>query len=174
MMKSKITKVNLYQAQSIPGWPYHVSAGGVVFKHLGGESLFALLYRGPKWHGEESWHLPKGTLALDETLLECAQREIKEEAGLDGELWGYLGSVVKGEKWSGGYYEKTTHYFLFKHLSGDGSAMDSEHDRLEWHEAQAAHDKLASGRTGLIKAEQDIIYRATELLKLVSQPPNYE
>lgn len=164
----------LYAAHSIKDWPYHVSAGGLVFKETDGKRLYALLYRGPQWHGEESWHLPKGTLSKDESLLAGAIREIKEESGLEGTLWGYLGSIQKGIKSPHGFYEKTTHYFLFEHLAGDGTAMDKEHDRLDWLDFDEAHERLSRGRTSKIKQEQDVVARAENLLGILKTPPKYE
>lgn len=167
---------NLFQAQSIENWPYHVSAGGVVFKTKGKQHLYALLFRGKHWHGEESWHLPKGTLENQEALLDCACREIKEEAGLEGKLWGYLGAITRTEKYTDSkiIYSKTTHYFLFELTRGDGSTMDKEHDRLEWYSAEEAYQKLASGRAGKIKSEQKIINRAEKFLKLNKSTPTYD
>lgn len=167
---------NLYQAQSLAGWPYHVSAGGLVFKTQDTRRLYALLYRGSHWHGEESWHLPKGTLSKGETLLECAIREIKEESGLEVKLWGYLGVISRTEKYSDSKseYNKTTHYFLVEHLKGDGSLMDKEHDRLDWYSPQEASQKLAQGRVAKIKGEKEVIERAERFLSLYKSPPSYE
>uniref|UniRef100_K3WXL1 Nudix hydrolase domain-containing protein n=1 Tax=Globisporangium ultimum (strain ATCC 200006 / CBS 805.95 / DAOM BR144) TaxID=431595 RepID=K3WXL1_GLOUD len=39
------------------------------------------------------WILPKGGWESDETLVECALREVEEEAGIDGRIVGELGTV---------------------------------------------------------------------------------
>lgn len=42
-------------------------------------------------HSERVWVIPKGKIEQDESIVECAQREVEEETGLD------LGSISKGD-----------------------------------------------------------------------------
>lgn len=146
-------------------WPFHVSCGGVVYRRVSEGVEFAVLYRGERFkeYGmEDSWHLPKGTLSRQETLEECARREIQEESGLKVELEGYLGS--RNHAWTstkGRFYDKTTHYFLGRQVGGDASAMDDEHDELQWLSGAEAVEKLARGP----KKEEEIIKRAERLLQ---------
>ncbi|MBI4100918.1 NUDIX domain-containing protein [Candidatus Microgenomates bacterium] len=150
-------------------WPHHVSAGGTVYQKSSGQVQYTLLYRGKRWYAEESWHLPKGTLEDNETLEQCALREVKEESGLQSRLIGYLGSLCwtrTKSKSTGRPVDKTVHYFLFEHVSGDGSKMDNEHDRLEWYTSESAQERLAKGPKG----EDEIIRRADRFLQRFHKP----
>lgn len=140
-------------------WPFHVSCGGVIFRKEDGKTFYALLFRGDRF-GQDSntWHLPKGTLYSEETLEQCARREIKEETGLEVEIVAYLGSLhnVWYSKDENKNIDKITHYFLCRYLSGDSLSMDKEHDEVKWLEADQAMEKLAL----MPKNEDEIIERA--------------
>ena len=138
--------------------PYHVSAGGVVYRADGSRLFYALLYKKARGKNPETWHLPKGTLENGETLEACALRETQEETGLECKTIGYLGSSQRSL--DPHYEEKTTHYFLMKHLSGDGSKMDWEHDALHWYGFAEAVQKLNGG----YKAEHRFLGRAERAL----------
>jgi len=56
---------------------HEVSAGGLVFKRAGRETLFAMI-KDP--YGK--WTFPKGHIEVGETLVEAAARETLEELGL--------------------------------------------------------------------------------------------
>lgn len=150
----------MYEFRVSGDWPYHVSCGGIVYKVEDGTRKYALLYRKPSRDNEnrESWHLTKGTLRSDETIEQCALREIKEESGLDVEVEKYLGALhhVYFEENPGWNVDRVIHYFLCKYLDGDGSSMDHEHDALEWYTASEAMEKLKKHP----KQENEIIERA--------------
>jgi ADP-ribose pyrophosphatase len=40
------------------------------------------------------WEIPAGVRRADETPIQCAQRELAEEAGLSGRRWDHLGGIV--------------------------------------------------------------------------------
>jgi 8-oxo-dGTP pyrophosphatase MutT (NUDIX family) len=147
-------------------WPYCISCGGVVFRDHEGERQYALLYRHEQpglW--DSAWHLPKGTLHHNETIESCALREIEEESGLKGEILVYLGSLKHDWYSERSKYDidKAVHYFLVRYGSGDGSAMDDEHDVLEWFNAPMAMEKLNSVPK---KQEAQIIQRAEQYFEL--------
>jgi 8-oxo-dGTP pyrophosphatase MutT (NUDIX family) len=139
-------------------WPYHVSCGGAVYREVNGIRRYVLLYRAPRdENGRETWHLPKGTLQRDETLEQCALREIREESGVEAVVEGYLGSIHNC--WTdvrGRFIDKTTHYFLCRCAGEAPAGMDDEHDRVDWGLAEEAIEKLNTEP----KQEAEIIRRA--------------
>lgn len=140
-------------------WPYHVSAGVVVLDH----GKVALLYRGKERFGQESWHLPKGTLDDNETIEHAAVRETMEESGLDVRLEGYLGAIQQSwkNKQTGILIDKTTHYFLAQKINDTGK-IDDEHDSLVWLGIEDAKQKLSLEP----KDEEKIIVRAIKFKEM--------
>lgn len=141
------------------GWPYHVSAGGVVVK--GGQVLLL------KRHIEPSglpggYHLPKGTLEVGETLEAAAMREIEEEAGVIAEAQTYLGSINRQYELNDKSFDKTTHYFLCQFGKDSESGMDDEHDERAWVDWDEAIDLLSQ----MPKGEAIILKRARKALKI--------
>lgn len=143
-------------------WPFHISCGGAVYRQDEGRREYALLCRLPR-HDEqnETWHLPKGTLHHDETLEQCARREIGEESGRNVSIGAYLGSLHG--RWtmpSGKRMDKATHFFLCRDVDATPEGMDAEHDRLEWFPPDVALEKLETEPKG----EGEIIRRAEQWL----------
>ena len=122
--------------QSKPGWPYHVSCGGVVYRDDGRNMQVALL----KSHKQDKfpWHLPKGTLEDNETLEHGAGREVEEETGLIGRI------------------EKVVHYFLLRFEKDSNAGMDGEYADCVWLDIDEAQTRLE----GSYKSEGEIIARA--------------
>lgn len=149
-------------------WPYHVSAGGLVYEIHDGQRRYALLYRQPgNGYAHANWNLPKGTLEDDESLTAGALREVKEETGLDCKIEAYLGAThrkVKFKRIVGEIlYDKTTHYFLMRYVDGNHENMDAEHDELQWFSTEEAQKKLSDPKRN--KAEDEIVSRAEEYFK---------
>lgn len=63
--------------------------------------------------GEEIWEIPAGTLEPGESPLECARRELAEEAGLAAADWDPLGSITPLP----GYSDEVLHLFLARRLT---------------------------------------------------------
>lgn len=144
-------------------WPYHVSAGGLVYEERDGERQYVLLYRRPgNSYAHANWNLPKGTLEDGEALTDAALREAKEETGLACEIEAYLGAIhrrVKFRQLTGDIlHDKTTHYFLMRYIDGDHADMDAEHDELHWAAAKEAIQKLTDPKRN--KHEDEIVRRA--------------
>jgi len=140
-------------------WPFHVSAGGVVYREGDDGLELLVLYREVK--GGRQYHLPKGTLQHDESLESCAHREVIEESGYDGEITGYLGAIYGEFEHKGILYDKVIHYFAI-HSTGQVSEHDSEHDGVEWMGALEAMCLLEE--TAGVKREYLIIERLARQL----------
>ncbi len=80
-------------------------AGGVVVRDQQGD-VMTLLVRGSRT--PHPWVIPKGHIEPGETPAETAQREVKEEAGVDATAGGYLGeftfTMADGELVRVGWY----------------------------------------------------------------------
>lgn len=111
-------------------WPIGISAGAVVYKIENDRIKILLLIRN-KDSGTPSYNLPKGTLHIDETLEDCAVREVKEEAGVDIELVTYLGGSNNTYLYNEIECNKIFHYYAGKYIK-DSSEMDSEHEDRIW------------------------------------------
>jgi len=87
-----------------------ISAGGVVFKK-NKNSLKILLICDPN----SNWTFPKGIIEKNEDPLQCARREIKEEAGVNNLIFkNKLAEIKYFYKYKNTLIKKTVHYFLFE------------------------------------------------------------
>jgi 8-oxo-dGTP pyrophosphatase MutT (NUDIX family) len=77
--------------------------------------------------------LPKGNIDPGETAADAARREVREEAGVEGELVGKLGDV---KYWyvrrTGERVFKVVSFFLLRYRSGSVEDHDHEVDAAEW------------------------------------------
>src|SRR5687767_13221690 len=104
-----------------------VSAGGVAFRREGGAVEVALISVGDAGR----WQLPKGLVDRDELPEIAAQREVREEAGLETEPLGlietieywYFGKARGGKRLR---FHKFVHFYLFRATGGDVSLHDHE------------------------------------------------
>jgi 8-oxo-dGTP pyrophosphatase MutT (NUDIX family) len=142
-------------------WPYHISCGGPVYR-VENDQLEVVVLGRIQNGGSKTYHLPKGTLRHNETLEQCATREILEESGCHCIVKGYLGAFTDTFTKNGVYISKTTHYFATE-LSEVTGIKDSEHDTMEWvNITQAIH---LLGTTEPKKKEYLILQRLLEFRK---------
>lgn len=83
------------------------AAGGLVYKQVGRETFFLMIYR------NDVWDLPKGKMEAGESFEECAVREVAEETGSnEPTLVSFLTDTLHTyeDKW--GYFEKLTKWYL--------------------------------------------------------------
>jgi 8-oxo-dGTP diphosphatase len=121
-----------------------VSAGGVAFRRVGERVEVALISVGPGGR----WQLPKGLVDRDELPELAAQREVREEAGLETER---LGRIETIEYWyfgksRGGQrvrFHKFVHFYLFRATAGDVSQHDHEVNEARWVEIAEAAGMLS-------------------------------
>jgi len=105
------------------------SAGGVCVRRIEGRDHVAAI----RVKGGEVLALPKGGIEPGEEPPETARREVREEAGVDGEVVQKLGDV---EYWyvrrEGTRVFKTVAFYLLRYISGDVADHDHEVDSAEW------------------------------------------
>ncbi|HET7199395.1 MAG TPA: NUDIX domain-containing protein [Burkholderiales bacterium] len=119
----------------------------------------ALVRVGPK----NRWQLPKGLVEEGESAEATAVREVREEAGVEGELiapldaieYWYVGTELGGERVR---YHKRVHFFLLEYRDGDVRNHDNEVSEARWVPLTEAEQMLA------FASERKVMARARELL----------
>ncbi|HKP88778.1 MAG TPA: NUDIX hydrolase [Thermoleophilaceae bacterium] len=104
------------------------SAGGVCLRRMRGRDYVAAV----RVKGGTVMALPKGHVDPGETAAEAARREVREEAGVSGELVEKLGDVKYWYSRDGERVMKIVTFFLFRYLSGSVADHDHEVDSAEW------------------------------------------
>jgi 8-oxo-dGTP pyrophosphatase MutT (NUDIX family) len=111
----------------------------------------------------ERWQLPKGLVDPGESPDVTAQREVREEAGIDGSIVGpittieywYVGDDRDGERVR---FHKTVHFFLLVFRNGDVADHDYEVAEARWVPLDGALEQLA------FRNEKAVVERAREML----------
>ena len=114
------------------------SAGGVVVRRMEGRPFVAVVRV-----RDEILALPKGHPDGDESAPEAAQREVREETGLEAELVERLGDVKYWYVRGGERVMKIVAFFLFRYRSGSVADHDHEVEEALWIPLDEAPRRLA-------------------------------
>ena len=104
------------------------SAGGVCVRRMRGRDFIAAV----RVKGGTVLALPKGHIDPGETSADAAAREVRDEAGVVGDLEGKLGDVRYWYNRDGQRVMKNVAFFLFRYRSGSVRDHDHEVDSAEW------------------------------------------
>ena len=105
------------------------SAGGVVLRRFRGRPFIVAV----RVKAGTVLALPKGHIEEGETGAQAAEREVREEAGVQGELVEKLGDVRYWYQRSGDRVLKVVSFFLFNYRSGSVRDYQREEvDGAEW------------------------------------------
>ena len=104
------------------------SAGGVCVRRMRGRDYVAAV----RVKRGTVLALPKGHIDPGESSAEAARREVREEAGVSGELVEKLGDVRYWYRRDGDRVMKNVAFFLFRYRSGSVRDHDHEVDSAEW------------------------------------------
>lgn len=106
-----------------------LSAGGIIVRRFRGRPFVAAV----RVKDGTVLALPKGHIDPGETAAEAAEREVREEAGVQGELVAKLGDVKYWYARSGERVFKVVSFFLFRYRSGSVRHHQVEEvDSAEW------------------------------------------
>jgi 8-oxo-dGTP pyrophosphatase MutT (NUDIX family) len=114
------------------------SAGGVVVRPMEGRQFVAVVRV-----RDEIIALPKGHPNGNESPADAAQREVREETGLEAELVEQLGDVRYTYVRDGNRVLKDVKFFLFRYRSGDVADHDHEVEEALWIPLEEAPERLA-------------------------------
>ena len=114
------------------------SAGGVVVRRMQGRPFVAVVRV-----RDEILALPKGHPDGGESAAEAAEREVREETGLETELVERLGDVKYWYVRGGERVMKIVAFFLFRYRSGSVENHDHEVEEALWIPLDEAPERLA-------------------------------
>lgn len=136
--------------------PVERSSGAVVFHNENGSVKFLLLRRGPTY-----WDLPKGNIDKGEDEVAAAEREIKEETGIEKAKFvpNFKEKVNYFYKREGQTIYKEVIFFLAETKTKEVK-ISKEHDDFGWFDYEEAIKKVKS---------KEIIEKANEFIKKKSK-----
>ena len=136
-----------------------ISAGCVVYRRSGNVAEVAMIQ--PR--DRQAWSLPKGLIERGETPEMAAQREVREETGLLGDIVGRIDTIKYSytARWESPPVRvfKIVTFFLLHSTGGDSSKHDREVDRVEWFPLDSAVAHATSAQ------EREILRKAQALIK---------
>jgi 8-oxo-dGTP pyrophosphatase MutT (NUDIX family) len=128
------------------------SAGGVMVRD--GREVAVVVPTRRAADGAKVLALPKGHPDDDESALDAAAREVREEAGVSGELIEKLGDVRYWYQRSGRRILKVVSFYLFEYREGDVADHDHEIEEARWMPLEEAASELS------YPGERDMVQRA--------------
>jgi 8-oxo-dGTP pyrophosphatase MutT (NUDIX family) len=114
------------------------SAGGVVVRRMRGRVFIAVVRV-----RDDVLALPKGHPEPGESSAEAAQREVREETGLDAKLVEKLDDIRYWYARDGERVMKIVSFFLFRYRTGSIEDHDHEVEDALWIPLEEAPDRLA-------------------------------
>jgi 8-oxo-dGTP diphosphatase len=130
------------------------AAGGVLWRFVDEQLELLLVHRDHR----EDWSFPKGKLDPDETLRQCAVREVEEETGLCCSTGEPLALV---EYRDGRGRDKAVRYWLMQVESGRFEPND-EVDACAWFDPDSARSTLTYARDrALVDEAESVIASST-------------
>jgi ADP-ribose pyrophosphatase len=148
--------------------PNGVEIDLAVIRHPGAAAIVALddagnlamLHQYRHAIGGYLWEIPAGCRNAGESPLQCARRELAEEAGLSAQRWDHLGSIVTIPS----FCDERIDLYLARELDvATGTPDEDEVIRVEKISFDAAMKMISSGE--IIDAKSiAALYRARDLL----------
>jgi 8-oxo-dGTP pyrophosphatase MutT (NUDIX family) len=139
---------------------HETSAGGVVWRR-DGRRLEIVMARPAR---KDAWVLPKGQPNPNETLIQTAARETREETGLEVIPGKEVGKISYVFSWRDAPGKplvrifKNVHYFLMEPRGGSLDKHDHEMDEVRWMDIEEAEHRAS------YKSDREIIVKARAML----------
>jgi 8-oxo-dGTP pyrophosphatase MutT (NUDIX family) len=134
------------------------SAGGVAFRQNKGRIEIALISVGE----QKRWQLPKGLIDKGESPEAAAQREVREEAGIDCEPVERIDKIDYWYNWTEGgekfRYHKFVYFYLLGYRAGNVDDHDHEVNEARWVEIGKAIEMLA------FDSEKRVVEKARQMI----------
>lgn len=127
------------------------SAGGVIVRD--GECVVIVPTRRAA-DGSKVLALPKGHPDGEETAVDAALREVREEAGVEGRLVEELGDVRYWYQRGGRRIQKVVSFYLLEYVGGDVADHDHEVEVARWMPLAEAAEALT------YPGEREMVQRA--------------
>lgn len=144
--------------QNVPTFE-QLSAGGVVYRKNSAAVEIIIVQVVP----ELRWQLPKGVIDEGETKEQAAVREVREEAGVDADIVGFLET---SEYWFTVHRDgelkrchKFVHFFLMEFKSGDVRDHDHEVAEARWVSVETALDMFA------FESDREVVRKAASKIE---------
>ncbi len=135
---------------------HEFSAGGVMVRD--GREVAVVVPTRRAADGARVLALPKGHPDGSESAADAAAREVREEAGVVGDLVEKLGDVRYWYQRSGRRVLKVVSFFLFEYRSGDVADHDEEIEEASWMPIEEAASALSH------RGEREMVARALSRL----------
>ena len=133
------------------GTSTEISAGGVVVR---GDDVVVIVPTRRAADGRKVLALPKGHVDPGESAAQAAEREVREEAGVEARLVAQLGEVRYWYQRGGRRIPKLVTFFLFDYVAGEVDDHDHEVEEARWMPLGEAARKLS------YKGEREMVERA--------------
>jgi len=126
------------------------AAGGVVVR---GDEVVVIVPTRRDSRGEPVLGLPKGHLDGEESPLEAALREVREETGIEAEPVGELGEIRYRYERPGATVDKRVVFYLLRYRAGE---LDPDHEieQVRWMPLERAARELT------YEGEREMVTRA--------------
>lgn len=136
---------------------FQLSAGGIVCRRRPDGSIEIALI---STQGGQRWELPKGLVEKGESLEESAQREVREETGLETEIIERLEPIEYWYWWEENgqkvRYHKKVYFFVMACRGGDVSQHDFEVEDVRWFPLDEAIERIS------YRTERELLQKVKE------------